>query len=610
MMTSFMAMGEKFMGRDAGAPQQQAPEDLLGRTLGTCTLERILGRGGMGVVYLAQQSRPHRQVAVKVLLLSLMPDPDRRARFLRRFRREADAVAVLDHPNILPIFEYGEQADVAYLVMPYVGGGTLRDRVERKGALPLAEVAHFLNQAAAALDYAHAHGVIHRDVKPQNMLLYPDKRLMLSDFGIAKVAQAAADGDGPASPQLTTLGHVVGTPDYIAPEQAMGHEVDPRVDIYSLGVVLFYLVTGRVPFVASQPMAVAARHVSEPPPLPRSLRPDLPPAAEAVILKAMAKDPAARYRSAGELARAFRAALPAQSGQAPSAQPRRTAQPPAVPPVISPNIRISKQAQHPAGPVLPGKAPVGPARPPRRRWLSLVLALLAILLASVGAYAAVKGIEQQKPTPPPASSQPAKQPSPTNTTASTPSNTPKPAPTNTPASILYQAEQFLPQPGDLPANTTLLDPQTATTPDQFHALNPGRVVDPTVGYAWQKDIVVQIDRNGSKYLLIALDQFSTAADARHYFQTVMAHLKQTQHHAIGQDEVDGWCCDNDPSAYNVFFRDQNVTVLMLVETSDSAQAIQDALTVGTKMDQHAHSSAALTPAGFLMAGRLRSLAHL
>lgn len=592
---SFMVMGA-FMGRDAEAAEQQTPESFIGRTLGTCTIERVLGRGGMGVVFLAHQSRPNREVAVKVLLLSLMPDPARRARFLARFRREADAVAMLDHANILPIYEYGEQPDLAYLVMPYISGGTLRDRVERKGQLPLDEAAGFLSKAAVALDYAHNHGVIHRDVKPQNMLLYPDKRLVLSDFGIAKVAQAAADEDGQPVSALTTMGHVVGTPDYIAPEQAMGHPIDGRADIYSLGVVLFYMVTGRVPFVAAQPMTVAAKHVSEPPPPPRQFRPDLPPAAEAVILRALAKDPAQRYRSAGELARAFRAALPA-SGQVAAAAPRPSvpqagaaAQPPRVP-TIKPEQRANA-----APPVRPPARVASP--PPRRRgWLPIVLSLLAIVLVAVGAYAVVRGIEGNRPNPTPTASATSK-PTATHTATATATSTATPSPTSTtPAPTLYTASQFVPTQGDLPANTTPLSPVTATTPDQFSQSNPGRVVNPTKGYNWQEDISEQIDKNGSKYLFVAIDQFATAADATNYFNAVAPHLKQTQQQQIGDQEIDGLCCDNSLTNYNVFYRDHNVTVIILVDPQNSPQANQDAIALAKKMDQHVRPSLALLQMG-------------
>ncbi len=582
------------MGRDVGASEQRLPEDLLGKALGTCTLERILGRGGMGVVYLAQQSRPHRQVAVKVLLLSLMPDPERRKRFLARFRREADAVAALDHPNILPIYEYGEQDDLAYLVMPHVAGGTLRDRVERKGPLPFAEVAGFLAQAASALDYAHAHGVIHRDVKPQNMLLYPDKRLMLGDFGIAKVAeQAAADPDEPTAPQLTTMGHVVGTPDYIAPEQAMGNPVDARADIYSLGVVLFYLVTGRVPFAAAQPMTVAAKHVSEPPPPPRQFRPDLPPAAERVILKALAKDPAARYRSAGELSRAFRAALPTLAAPAQGAvAPKPTAPPPPLPggnvagrPVIEPETKTQKPSHG-------------------RRWLAAAVVLVLLLLAAGGAYAIIKS---QPPTPTPTVST-----SPTSTATSTPTQTATPVPTQTattaptsPPSSLYQAEQFLPQQGDLPANTTLTQPQTATTPDQLQQLNLNLVVDPTRGkYHWQKEAYIEVHhQDGSVYFKIAIGQFERADDARTYYGDVVPHIKNAQTRQIGQQAVDGLCCDDNANDYNVVFQDQNIVAIILLAGEPSSQGMSDGQSLAANMDKHVHPALALPGSGWLIFGR-------
>ncbi len=586
------------MGRDAGASEQRSPEDLLGSVLGTCTLERILGRGGMGVVYLAQQSRPHRQVAVKALLLSLMPDPERRSRFLQRFRREADAIAALDHPNILPIYEYGEQADLAYLVMPYVTGGTLRDRVERKGPLPFPEVAGFLAQMAGALDYAHAHGVIHRDVKPQNMLLYPDKRLMLSDFGIAKVAeQAAADEDAPTLPQLTTMGHVVGTPDYIAPEQAVGQQVDARADIYSLGVVLFYLVTGRVPFVGAQPMTVAAKHVSEPPPPPRQFRPDLPPTAERVILKAMAKNPDERYRTAGELSQAFRAALPKVTVPAPGPG-QNQAPPKAVAPVVlpSPQPLPKRDSRRPTR--FPETPQVGPTRkdgstPPRRRWLAIGAALLVLIMAAGGVYAAINSNQNKANPTPTVTSVSTRTPTPTRTATSTPTPSPTVTSTSTPVPSSYQAEQLLPQQSDLPQGTTLLPSQIATTPDELHGLPITLAVDPTQGeYNWQKGAYVEVDQNGSAYLKISIEQFARATNAQNYYNDVLKHLKNTQQVQIGQQAVDCFCCDDNAMSYNVMFQDQNIVVLILAADS-SAPAQQDSLSVAANMDQHVHTSQAL-----------------
>jgi hypothetical protein len=280
-------------------------EALIGTVLGTCTLQRLIGQGGMGAVYLAQQSRPRRQVAVKVLLPMTPLNPNQLAAFLERFRRETDAAASLEHPNITPVHEYGERDGLAYLVMPYISGGTLRDEMEREGPLPLAKVVNYLDQIAAALDFAHEHGVIHRDIKPANILMTPEGRLLLTDFGLVKIV---AEGQAPQV-RLTGAGAPVGTPDYMAPEQVIGEEVDTRADLYSLGVILYQMVTGTTPFQGETPMQIAAQHLQIPPPSPQILRPDLPVAVEQVMLRSLAKRPSDRYPKAQELANAFRMAL-------------------------------------------------------------------------------------------------------------------------------------------------------------------------------------------------------------------------------------------------------------------------------------------------------------
>ncbi|BCL82912.1 serine/threonine protein kinase [Ktedonobacteria bacterium brp13] len=259
----------------------------------------------MGAVFLAQQSRPRRQVAVKVLLPITPLNDKQLAAFLERFRRESDAAASLEHPNIMPVHEYGEQGNIVYLVMPYVGGGTLRDELERTGPLSLQKTVDYLEQLAAALDFAHEHGVIHRDIKPANMMITSEGRLLLSDFGLVKIV---ADGQT-QQVRLTGAGAPVGTPDYMAPEQVIGEEVDTRADLYSLGVILFQMLTGTTPFQGETPMQIAAQHLQIPPPSPQMLRPDLPIAAEQVVLRAMAKRPADRFMKAREMAIAFRYAL-------------------------------------------------------------------------------------------------------------------------------------------------------------------------------------------------------------------------------------------------------------------------------------------------------------
>src|SRR6266581_4463437 len=174
--------------------------DLTGQTLGSCTLEKRIGQGGMGTVYLARQTRPARNVAVKVLLPNLAMNSQVYQEFLARFRREADVIAKLEHVNIMPIYEYGEQDGLAFLVMPYLPGGSLRDVLARRGALTLQEVVTYIDQAASALDYAHAQGVIHRDLKPANFLLHADGRLVLADFGIARIMEERSPGATLTSP--------------------------------------------------------------------------------------------------------------------------------------------------------------------------------------------------------------------------------------------------------------------------------------------------------------------------------------------------------------------------------------------------------------------------
>lgn len=280
-------------------------EALIGTVLGTCTLQKLIGQGGMGAVFLAQQSRPRRQVAVKVLFPITPLTPYQLRAFSERFKRETDAAASLEHPNITPVYEYGERDGMAYLVMPYISGGTLRDALEIENPSPLEKVVYYLDQMAAALDFAHDHGVIHRDIKPANILMTLEGRLLLTDFGLVKIV---GEGETPQA-RLTGAGAPVGTPDYMAPEQVIGEDVDARADLYSLAVILFQMVTGTTPFHGETPMQIAAQHLQLQPPQPTKLRPDLPVAAEQVILRAMAKRPSERYETAYDLARAFRSAL-------------------------------------------------------------------------------------------------------------------------------------------------------------------------------------------------------------------------------------------------------------------------------------------------------------
>lgn len=288
-------------------------DTLNGMRLGSCLLESPLGVGGMGAVYLARQERPHRRVAVKVLRpQQLATDSDAWSTFLARFRREADATAALDHANIVPIYEFGEESNIAYLVMPYLADGSLAGLLDREGAQPLARVVQYVEQAAAALDYAHDHGIVHRDVKPSNLLLHPDGRLLLADFGIARLLDYSDDDGAPAlaseNPALTQTGSAMGTPEYMSPEQVRGEHVGPAADIYALGIVAYVMLMGRSPFAGGDITAVLTRQLVSPPLPLRIEHPEISPKVEESIFYAMAKEPEDRPATAGDFARALRAA--------------------------------------------------------------------------------------------------------------------------------------------------------------------------------------------------------------------------------------------------------------------------------------------------------------
>ncbi len=264
-------------------------------------VQRRLGGGGMADVYLAEDSRLGRLVAVKVLKPQFAQD----AEFVERFRVEAQATALLGHPNIVAVYDRGVDGPPWYIAMEYVPGETLKQRLRREGAMAPEEAARTAQAVLAALQAAHARHIVHRDVTSSNVLVDPAGRVKVADFGIARIGVSA----------LTRTGTMLGTSSYLSPEQAQGRGADERSDLYSLGVVLFEMLTGRVPFVADSDVAVALKHVSETAPDPRTLRPDVPPALAAVVLKALAKEPERRYQSAAELAAALAAAVPG-AGQA------------------------------------------------------------------------------------------------------------------------------------------------------------------------------------------------------------------------------------------------------------------------------------------------------
>ena len=281
-------------------------QHLLGKVVGDCILEQLIGYGGSSAVYLAQPRNSEQKVAVKVFLPRSTMDSQAQKGFYRRFLREAQAASDLDHPHILSVYSYGEHQGLPYIVMPYFPGGTLSDYVKREGPLSLRMAQTYLAQIADALDYAHSCGCVHCDVKPANILLGEDGQVVLSDFGIVRLL----DGTSLAAQQsMKSPDTLMGTPDYISPEQALGEPLDGRSDVYSLGVTLYFLLAGEPPFRSDSSIAMALMHVHEKPPLIGLRRADVTPEIDAVIGKALAKWPEERYQTASAFSAAFAEAV-------------------------------------------------------------------------------------------------------------------------------------------------------------------------------------------------------------------------------------------------------------------------------------------------------------
>jgi Tol biopolymer transport system component/predicted Ser/Thr protein kinase len=272
-------------------------EDLTGKQLGSYRVVAPLGEGGMAVVYKAYQAGMDRYVALKILPRYFASDPQ----FLGRFEQEAKVLARLLHPHILPVHDYGEVDGYTYIVMPFVESGTLADLLEGD-PLPLAQIRRIIAQIGDALDYAHSQGVIHRDVKPSNILVDQRGNCLLTDFGIAKMVEGSI--------HFTRTGGIVGTPAYMSPEQIQGEGLDGRSDVYSLGIVLYEMATGRPPYRAETPPAIFVKHLHDPLPPPSTLNSALPESIEQVILKALAKKREDRYATAGDMVQALQSAMP------------------------------------------------------------------------------------------------------------------------------------------------------------------------------------------------------------------------------------------------------------------------------------------------------------
>jgi len=281
-------------------------QNLIGKVMGSYILKNTLGYGGTSAVFLAQQLQHEREVAVKVFLHRNSLNGEVPKDFYQRFLREAEAASKLDHPNILPVYSYGQQDGLPYIVMPYMPGGTLADYSQEHGVLTLQEAVWYLEQIASALDYAHEQGCVHCDVKPANLLLDSEGVIRLSDFGIARVSRDSSE-DGKSFARNPEM--LAGTPDYISPEQALGHAVDGRSDVYSLAITLFYLLAKQLPFYADTTIALALLHVHKHPPSLSHIRSDVTEGIDAVLFKALAKNPEDRYQTVTAFSLAFAQAV-------------------------------------------------------------------------------------------------------------------------------------------------------------------------------------------------------------------------------------------------------------------------------------------------------------
>jgi serine/threonine-protein kinase len=347
-------------------------------------IKRKLGSGGMADVYLAEDQELGRRVALKLLDERHASDEQ----FVERFRREAQSAAGLNHPSIVSIFDRGQAEGTYYIAMEYLDGRTLKELLIRNGPTPPAIAIDYARQILGALSFAHRNGIVHRDIKPHNIIVRPDGRLKVTDFGIARSGAS----------QMTEAGSIVGTAQYLSPEQARGAPVDPRSDLYSLGIVLYEMLTGKVPFTGDTPVEIAMKHLSQVPEPPSTLRPEVPHDLDAVVMRALAKDPDQRYGSAEEmdadLARVARgvavsretedamtqvlAGAGVAASQTMVTKPRAVATPPIPPAYRTPTPYYDYEEQ-----------------PPRRSLLPWLLALLLIVAAAAGGWFLYTKIQDQ-----------------------------------------------------------------------------------------------------------------------------------------------------------------------------------------------------------------------
>src|SRR5215218_1510480 len=350
---------------------------------GRYRIVRKLGAGGMATVYLAEDQDLGRGVAIKILNERHANDEQ----FVERFRREAKNAAGLSHPNIVSVFDRGEAEGTYYIAMEHLKGRNLKELLAARGPAPVHISVDIARQVLHALGHAHENGIVHRDIKPHNVMIDDDRRVKVTDFGIARAGTS----------QMTEAGSIVGTAQYLSPEQARGAQVDQRSDLYSVGVVLYELLTGKVPFTGESPVEIAMKHLSATPPPLTAKRPDIPSSLESIVLRALAKDPAARYQTAeemdAELERVGRGlAVSRETEEAATTVLRGVAFADGAATTIGPALAVTET--RPPPPVAPDYFDY--AEPPRRRsiwpWL---LAVLLVAAAAIAGFYVYRQIQDQ-----------------------------------------------------------------------------------------------------------------------------------------------------------------------------------------------------------------------
>jgi serine/threonine protein kinase len=392
--------------------------------IGRYEIKAELGRGGMATVYRAYDPRSDREVAIKVLPVEMLHD----AQFRVRFEREAKTIAMLEHPAIVPVYDFGEENGQPYFVMRFMTGGSLSDRI-KQGPIPIQEAASIFEHLAPALDEAHSKGIIHRDLKPGNILFDQYKESYVSDFGIAKLSESQTNVTGSS---------IIGTPAYMSPEQAQGEGIDGRSDIYGMGVILFEMLTGTQPYHGDTPMSVVLKHITEPVPHIMDVRPDLPPAVEQIIETAMAKDRDQRFPTVKAMAEALSAVA---RGESPDV--RTIIETARLKAPKGATVETKKTLSAKRGKEIPMPPQPPTSRPRTGMWIGIGAAVLVVCLAAVGLIFLLR------------------RPLPFLTPASTPTST---AVLATSATAIQEASATVSRPTDTPLSSTPLGAATAALP--------------------------------------------------------------------------------------------------------------------------------------------------